>query len=121
MAMTMLKDGTTDTLSLAEAMELLKDGMEKVAFDIVKFQAMVGDLIRASGSSGDEAVVERAQAIDAMAQTLFRLTRSAEAISEAAEGAGAGDVGLDLDRTAKADLRQAAAGTFDGGGDMDLF
>lgn len=110
-----------DLLSLAEAMDLLKNGMEKVAFDIVKFQAMVGDLVRAAGQSGDEAVIERAQAIDAMAQTLFRLTRSAEAISDAAQGAGAGDVGLALDRTAKADLRQASVGSFDGAGDIDLF
>jgi hypothetical protein len=117
----MLKDTTTDMLSLAQAMDLLKDGMEKVAFDIVRFQAMVGDLVRAAGSSNDETVVERAQAIDAMAQTLFRLTRSAEAIGEAAQGAGAGDVGLDLDRTSKSDLRAAAGGAVDGAGDMDLF
>jgi len=120
MAQTMLKNQSTD-MSLAEAMDLLKNGMEKVAFDIVKFQAMVGDLVRAAGSSNDEAVVERAQAIDAMAQTLFRLTRSAEAISAAAQDAGAGDVGLDLDRTSKSDLRQAAAGSLGESGDMDLF
>lgn len=117
----MLKDTTPDSLSLSEAMDLLKGGMEKVAFDIVKFQAMVGDLVRAAGSSNDEAVVERAQAIDAMAQTLFRLTRSAEAINEAARGAGAGQVGLDLDRTARADLRGAAGDAAEGAGDMDLF
>jgi hypothetical protein len=121
MASPMPKDHAPDTLSLTQAMDLLKEGMEKVAFDIVRFQAMVGDLVRAAGQTGDEAVVERAQAIDAMAQTLFRLTRSAEAINEAAQGAGAGEVGLDLDRTAKADLRQAAGGNADGAGDMDLF
>ena len=120
MAQTMLKNQSTD-MSLAEAMDLLKNGMEKVAFDIVKFQAMVGDLVRAAGSSNDEAVVERAQAIDAMAQTLFRLTRSAEAISDAAQGAGAGDIGLALDRSAKAELRQSVFGPFDGAGEVDLF
>jgi len=120
MAATVTKQ-TEDTVPLAEAMDLLKSGMERVAFDIVRFQAMVGDLVRASGQSGDEAVIERAQAIDAMAQTLFRLTRSAEAISEAAQGAGAGDVGLELDRATQADLRHSNATPFSGAGDMDLF
>jgi hypothetical protein len=102
-------------------MDLLHDGMEKIAFDVVKFQTMVGDLVRMAGSTGDEAVIERAQAIDSMAQALFRLARSTEAIGEALRGTRSADASLSLPGTALYDLHQAARTKDAASGELDLF
>ena len=109
-----------NTIALGEAMTLLKDGMEKVAFDVVKFQAMVGDLVRTAGASSDETVIERAQAIDAMAQALFRLSRSTEAIGTALIANGTAGEALTLNQIALLDLRHAREDAAPGG-ELDLF
>jgi hypothetical protein len=108
-------------ISLNEAMGLLHDGMEKIAFDVVKFQTMVGDLVRMAGSSGDEAVIERAQAIDSMAQALFRLARSTQAIGTALRHNHTGDEALALDGVTLHDLQHAAQNSASPSGDVDLF
>jgi hypothetical protein len=114
-------DKEGDTIALGDAIGLLHDGMEKVAFDVVKFQTMVGDLVRMAGSTADQDVIERAQAIDALAQTLFRLTRSAEAIGKAARCNGSACAALPLGAQQIIALQHAVRTGQASDGDVDLF
>ena len=114
-------DPAEETIALSDAIALLHDGMEQAAINVVKFQTMVGDLVRMAGSTADQDVIERAQAIDALAQSIFRLTRSAEAIGAALEAAGGGDAKLFLGRNELANLQQVSQVRDASNGDFDMF
>jgi len=110
-----------DTIALGDAIALLHDGMEQAAINVVKFQTMVGDLVRMAGSTADQDVIERAQAIDALAQSIFRLTRSAEAIGAALQAAGARDAALLIGSNELASLKQVSQPHDAPSGDLDMF
>lgn len=110
-----------DTILLGEAIALLHDGMEQAAISVVKFQTMVGDLVRMAGSTADQDVVERAQAIDALAQSIFRLTRSAEAIGAALQAGGGSGAPLVIGRNELASLKQVSQAGDVPSGDLDMF
>ena len=114
-------DPAEDTIALSDAIALLHDGMEQAAINVVKFQTMVGDLVRMAGSTADQDVIERAQAIDALAQSIFRLTHSAEAIGAALQAAGGGDAKLFLGRNELANLQQVSQVRDASNGDFDMF
>ena len=110
-----------DTIALGDAIALLHDGMEQAAINVVKFQTMVGDLVRMAGSTAGQDVIERAQAIDALAQSIFRLTRSAEAIGAALQAAGASDAALLIGSNELASLKQVSQPHDAPSGDLDMF
>jgi hypothetical protein len=114
-------DPSEGSIALGEAIALLHDGMEQAAINVVKFQTMVGDLVRMAGSTADQDVIERAQAIDALAQSIFRLSHAAEAIAAALQTAGAGDAEIVIGRNELANLQQVGQVRDASNGDFDLF
>jgi hypothetical protein len=98
---------------MVDQLERLGAELQACANNVVAIEALVLELMARAGAHGDARVIERAQAVDSLAQQLHRMAKVAEDLAAADE---AGSTGSEtFAALARCSPPPAAAG------DLDLF
>ena len=100
-------------MSVCDALSELNRQLQGCATSVESLETLILELIGRAGASGDASVIERAQAVDALAQQLRRLATAAE---DLANGSAQPEP---LRETMAALARRV--GPSDIAGEMDLF
>lgn len=98
-----------------EATQQLSDQLSACAASVENLETLILELIGRAGAQRDLSVIERAQAVDALAQQLRRLAAIA---AELASGEGDPEP---LKETLASLARRVAPGASETAGEMDLF